>query len=201
MKTPPPNLFNQVKPMDQAERERLIGQRGCVIWMTGLSGSGKSTLARALERCLVEQGRHAYVLDGDEIRTGLNRGLSFSLKDREENIRRIAEVSAILCRSGVLCITSFISPLRAHRAMAREIVGTESFHEVFIDAPLSVCEERDPKGLYRKARSGEIPEFTGIDSMYEPPLEPELRLDTSKLSAEDCQRLLVEYMREQKLAG
>ncbi|HMP73392.1 MAG TPA: adenylyl-sulfate kinase [Kiritimatiellia bacterium] len=199
MNKPNLHLINQVKPMDQAERERLTGHRGCVIWMTGLSGSGKSTLARALEQHLVQQGRNAYVLDGDEIRTGLNRDLTFSLKDREENIRRIAEVSAILCRSGVLCITSFISPLRAHRDMARTIVGDSRFHEIFVDAPLAICEQRDPKGLYRKARSGEIPEFTGIDSMYEAPLAPALRLDTAHSAKDQCVEQLNAYLKDHQL--
>jgi len=189
------NIFNPVGPMPRAEREQLLKSRGLVLWFTGLSGSGKSTIARGLERALVEQGRMANVLDGDEIRNGLNRDLGFSQGDREENIRRIAEVAKLFADCGVVCITSFISPLRAQRDMARAIVGAERFLEVFIDADLATCEARDAKGLYKKARAGEIRQFTGIDSVYEPPVQPACRLATAALSPEACVRQLVALIR------
>lgn len=177
-------LYNQVKPMSQRERWLLLGQRGCVLWLTGLSGSGKSTIARALEYKLIHAGRTAYVLDGDEVRTGLNRDLGFSQDSRSENIRRIAEVARLFAECGIICITSFISPLRAYREQARQIIGPERFFEIYLDVPLAVCEGRDPKGMYAKARAGLIKNFTGIDSAYEPPERPDVRLDTSARSPE-----------------
>lgn len=183
--------------MARDERERRLGARGGVLWFTGLSGSGKSTIARALEHALVAAGRMAYVLDGDEIRNGLNRDLGFTQGDREENIRRIAEVARLFSECGVICITSFISPLRRHREQARTIIGPDRFAEIFIDADLAVCEARDPKGLYKKARAGEITQFTGIDSAYEAPEHPALRIDTGTTApAEATERLLV-YLRAQ----
>ena len=190
-----PNIFNQVKPIPRAERERKLGARGGVLWFTGLSGSGKSTVARALEHRLLDLGRMAYVLDGDEIRNGLNRDLGFTQGDREENIRRIAEVARLFAESGVVCITSFISPLRRHRDTARGIVGTDRFAEIFIDADLATCEARDPKGLYKKARAGEITQFTGIDSTYEPPEHPAVRIDTGTTAPDQATDLLLTYLR------
>ncbi len=188
-----PNIFNQVKPLPRDERERLLGARGGVLWFTGLSGSGKSTVARALENALIARGRMAYVLDGDEIRNGLNRDLGFTQGDREENIRRIAEVARLFSECGVICITSFISPLRRHREQAKIIIGADRFAEIFIDADLSVCESRDPKGLYKKARAGEISQFTGIDSAYEPPDHPALRIDTGVTSPDQATAELLAY--------
>lgn len=171
--------------MNQQRRSQLLGQRGCVLWLTGLSGSGKSTIARGLENTLLHYGRVSFVLDGDEVRTGLNKDLSFSDAHREENIRRIAEVARLFAECGIICITSFISPLRVYRQMAREIIGADRFFEIYLDVSLSVCEERDPKGLYKKARAGLIKNFTGIGAAYEPPENPDLRLDTSRQPPEE----------------
>lgn len=163
------------------ERARLLGQRPLTLWMTGLSAAGKSTLSFALERALVDRGRACYVLDGDNVRHGLNRNLGFSATDRSENIRRIAEVARLMNDAGLIVITAFISPFRADRAAARAIVGEACFREIHVSTGLSVCEARDPKGLYRRARAGEVAEFTGISSPYEPPEAPSLTIDTSEL--------------------
>ncbi len=174
-------------------RERLNGHRGAVLWFTGLSGSGKSTLAHAVEERLHAMGCHTFVLDGDNVRHGLCGDLGFSDKDRVENIRRVAEVAALFVEAGVLTLTAFISPFRADRARARSILG-EDFIEIFCDAPLEVCERRDVKGLYRRARAGEIPDFTGISSPYEPPEAPEIRVPTGGAPLEDCVGQVVEYL-------
>jgi len=168
------------------DRARLKQQKPVCVWLTGLSASGKSTLANALEACLLEQGRHTYLLDGDNVRHGLNRDLGMSEADRAENIRRIGEVARLMTDAGLIVITAFISPFRADRDQARTLFGKEQFIEVFIDTPLTVCEERDPKGMYKKARAGEITGFTGIDSPYEAPLAPELRVDTAQKSVAQC---------------
>ena len=162
-----------------AQRENLLRQKPATLWMTGLSGSGKSSIARALEKRLVDRGHAAFVLDGDNVRHGLNRDLAFSAEDRTENIRRVAEVCRLFNDAGVIVLTSFISPYRHDREQARTVVGDERFLEVFVDAPLAVCETRDPKGLYRKARAGEITSFTGISAPYELPEHPDLRIDTA----------------------
>jgi bifunctional enzyme CysN/CysC len=169
-------------------------QRPCVLWFTGLSGSGKSTIANALETLLFQRGMHSYVLDGDNVRHGLNRDLGFTTADRVENIRRVAEVASLMADAGLVVLVSFISPFRSERAMARELMRPGEFVEVFVDAPLTVCEERDPKGLYRKARQGQIANFTGLDSPYEPPENPEVRLDTSVLTIEQTVAGLVDYL-------
>jgi adenylylsulfate kinase len=169
----------------RAERERLLGQRGATVWLTGLSGSGKSTIAMAAERALLERGRLAYVLDGDNIRHGLNKNLGFSPEDRAENIRRIGEVAKLFTDAGVLVFTSFISPYRADRDAVRALMGPGDFLEVYVDASLETCEGRDVKGLYRQARAGRIPEFTGISAPYEAPERPELVLDTNRQSVEE----------------
>jgi bifunctional enzyme CysN/CysC len=169
-------VVRETSAVPEAERSRRLGQRGFTVWLTGLSGSGKSTLARALELALHAQGRHAFVLDGDTLRMGLSRDLSFSREDRAENVRRTAEAARLLTDAGLVAIVSLISPFRAEREAARTIVGAERFVEVFVDTPLEVCESRDVKGLYAKARTGEIPEFTGISSPYEAPTAPELVL-------------------------
>jgi adenylyl-sulfate kinase len=177
-----------------ADRESLLGQRGCVLWLTGLSGSGKSTIARAVESRLVEAGRLAYVLDGDNVRHGLNADLGFSDADRAENIRRIGEVTALFADAGLIAITAFISPFRADRDRVRALLPGGRFLEVFVDAPIEVCEERDPKGLYRKAREGKIAEFTGITSPYEPPESPELVIRTGELAVEEAAAKVVELL-------
>ena len=168
----------------RAEREKLAGHRGMVLWFTGLSASGKSTVANLLDEKLYLRGCHSYVLDGDNIRHGLNKNLGFSAEDRAENIRRIGEVGKLFADAGVIAITCFISPYRADRDAARALVPPGSFVEIFVDCPIEVCEERDPKGLYKKARAGQIKGFTGIDDPYEPPTKPELRLQAATKTAE-----------------
>jgi adenylylsulfate kinase len=178
----------------RAERERALGQRGATIWLTGLSGSGKSTIAVAAEAELVARGRLAYVLDGDNVRHGLNKNLGFSPEDRSENIRRVAEVAKLFTDCGVLAFTSFISPYRADRETARALFAEGDFIEVYAAADVATCERRDPKGLYKKARAGQIPEFTGISAPYEAPESPELVLDTAKQSAEESVSALIAYL-------
>lgn len=179
-------------------REEMLQQRGCTIWMTGLSASGKSTLAFTLEHALVQRGRLAYVLDGDNVRHGLNKDLGFSAEDREENIRRIGEVAKLFADAGFITMTSFISPYRQDRDLARRIHEQDSlfFIEVFVDAPIQVCEKRDPKGLYLKARRGELKGFTGIDDPYEAPLNPELIIKTGELSPEKGAMKILGYLVE-----
>ncbi|MEC2426528.1 adenylyl-sulfate kinase [Bacillus safensis] len=166
-----------------------------IIWLTGLSGSGKSTIANAAARELFEQGYQVTVLDGDNVRHGLNKDLGFSDDDRKENIRRIGEVAKLFVEQGTIVITAFISPFQEDRHTVRQLVEDGEFHEVFVKCDLNVCEERDPKGLYKKARNGEIPFFTGIDSPYEEPAAPELVLDTGELSREESKQRLVDYVK------
>ncbi len=168
------------------DRERLLPQKGCVVWLTGLSGSGKSTIARLLEKRLLNEGRLAYVLDGDNVRHGLNANLGFSAEDRTENIRRVGEVAALFADAGVITITAFISPYRAGRNAARTAAPQGRFLEVHLAVDVSVCEQRDPKNLYKKARAGEIRDFTGIDAPYEEPRKPELTVDTSAVDPSGC---------------
>ncbi len=178
-------------------RHELLNQHGAVIWMTGLSGSGKSTIACLLEEGLIKDGHLAYVLDGDNIRHGLNRDLGFSEDDRSENIRRIGEVAALFAKAGVIVITAFISPYAEGRQRAREAAGEEApFIEVFLDTPLKECEHRDPKGLYQKARAGELSAFTGIDAPYEKPDKPELTLKTGELSPLHCAEHILEFLKK-----
>ncbi|NRA48516.1 MAG: adenylyl-sulfate kinase [Phaeodactylibacter sp.] len=171
--------------LQREDRERKLGQRSKVLWLTGLSGSGKSTIAQHLERHLHNNGFFAQVLDGDNIRSGINNNLSFSPEDRQENIRRIAEVAKLYLNSGIITLNSFISPTIEIREMARQIIGPEDFIEIYINAPLEVCESRDVKGLYEKARAGEIKGFTGIDAPYEPPQNPALEIKTDEQSLEE----------------
>lgn len=187
--------------VERSKRQEILCQKGCTIWLTGLPSSGKSTTAFTLEHELTKQGRLAYVLDGDNIRHGLNKNLGFSAEDREENIRRIGEVSKLFADTGIITITSFISPYKCDRDHARAIhdaVGIK-FFEIFIDTPVEICEIRDPKGLYAKARTGEIKGFTGIDDPYEYPEIPELILKTNELSPAQCARKIMELLRENKL--
>lgn len=186
-------IFDQL--IQRADRERFLNQRSKVLWLTGLSGSGKSTIAKHLEQRLFEAGFFAQVLDGDNIRSGISNNLGFSEEDRRENIRRIAEVAKLYLHSGVICINSFISPTRAIRRMAREITGPDDFIEIYINAPLEVCEARDVKGLYAKARAGEIKGFTGIDQPYEAPENPELEIRTDELEIEASVHRIMEYVR------
>ena len=172
------------KLVSRTEREVFLRQKSKVVWMTGLSGSGKSTIAALLERKLLENGYFAQVLDGDNVRSGINNNLGFSLEDRKENIRRIAEVAKLYLNSGIITICTFISPTREIREFAKQIIGEADFLEVYVDAPLEVCEQRDVKGLYQKARRGEIKEFTGISSPFEHPIRPDLTLYSSQEPAE-----------------
>ncbi len=168
-------------PVTRDEREQQHGHQGVVLWFTGLSGSGKSTVAGALEQVLHRAGVSTYLLDGDNVRHGLCRDLGFSDDDRKENIRRVGEVAKLMVDAGLVVLTAFISPHRAERQMVRDLLGTGQFVEVFVDTPLAVCEARDPKGLYKKARAGELRNFTGIDSVYEAPDAPEIHLDGEQL--------------------
>ena len=176
------------------DREKKLGQKGAVVWFTGLSGSGKSTVAREVELALVENGINAYVLDGDNIRHGLNRNLGFSPADRTENIRRIGEVAKLFCEGNVVTLTAFISPYRADRDLARSLVPKGQFFEILCDTPIEICEQRDTKGLYKKARAGEIPEFTGISAPYEAPAQAELMLKTGTEKLEDSTRRVLELL-------
>jgi len=188
------NVHKQALVVDKSARERLNGHKGRVLWFTGLSGSGKSTIANALEQVLHSQGIRTYILDGDNVRHGLNKDLGFTDADRVENIRRIAEVAKLMVDAGLVVLTAFISPFRSERDMARAMFEEDEFVEVYVDTPLEVAEERDPKGLYKKARRGELPNFTGIDSEYEAPVLAELELDTSETSIEDCVQRVLEIL-------
>lgn len=180
--------------LSRAQREARIGQRGTVVWMCGLSGSGKSTLATALERRLHNEGKLVYVLDGDNIRTGLNSGLSFSDEDRRENIRRIAEVSKLFVDAGIITINSFITPSAELRAMARDIIGKDDLIEVYVKASFETCMKRDVKGLYAKAEKGLVPQFTGKDSGFEEPLDSDLIIDTESQTVEESVEALFQYV-------
>lgn len=191
------NITWHQSSLSKSEREQHLRQKGVVIWFTGLSGSGKSTLAQAVEEELYRRGHLCYVLDGDNIRHGLNKNLGFSPEDREENIRRIGEVSKLFADAGLLTMTAFISPYRKDRDLARTLLKDGEFIEVYMTVPLEVAEQRDPKGLYKKARAGEIKEFTGISAPYEEPVNPELTIDTSKLDLEQSRDRVIQYL-EQK---
>jgi bifunctional enzyme CysN/CysC len=190
------NITPHASLADLSTREGAVGQRGGVVWLTGLSGAGKSTIAYALERRLIDAGRIAYVVDGDNVRHGLNRDLGFTPEDRKENIRRVAEVARMFAEAGVVAIVSLISPYRAEREGARAVVGAERFVEVFVDTGLAACEERDVKGLYKRARAGEIPAFTGVSSPYEPPTAPEIRLENDRLPIGQGVDILLAYLKE-----
>lgn len=177
-----------------SDRQRVLGQRPVTVWLTGLSAAGKSTIAFELERRLLKANHACYVLDGDNLRQGLNRDLDFSPAARSENIRRVAEVACLFNDAGLVVVTAFISPYREDREIARRIIGPERFVEVFVDARLDVCERRDPKGLYAKARAGLINDFTGVSAPYEPPEAPQLRLQTDRLSADEAVALALEFV-------
>lgn len=180
------NVYWHEGEVSADDRQRLLGQQGCVLWFCGLSGSGKSTIARALESELHGRGRLVYVLDGDNLRHGLNAGLGFSAADRDENLRRVAEVAKLFADCGVICMTAFISPLRRNRDRAREIIGSDRFLEVYVSTALEVCEQRDVKGLYRRARTGDVPEFTGVSAPFEAPPAPLITLDTGRLTVAEA---------------
>lgn len=183
--------------ISKADRAAQKGHRPCILWFTGLSGSGKSTVANALESALKQRNVHTYLLDGDNVRHGLCKDLGFTDADRQENIRRVGEVAKLMLDAGLVVLTAFISPFKAERQMVRELVAEGEFIEVFLDTPLAVCESRDPKGLYKKARAGEIKHFTGIDSAYEAPETPEVRVQTANASIDDSVGQLVSYLIEQ----
>lgn len=194
------NIHIHQHSITKEDRERIKGHMGCVIWLTGLSASGKSTIANELEVQLNKLGAHTYLLDGDNIRSGLNSNLGFNDEDRKENIRRISEVAKLFADSGIIVITAFISPFIEDRERARNIISKDSkFIEVFVDADLETCEKRDPKSLYKKARAGQILNFTGIDSPYEKPISPDIRLESSKYNPSVCVGAILHYLYEFKI--
>jgi bifunctional enzyme CysN/CysC len=195
------NIHMQALDINNVARATLKGQKGCVVWLTGLSGSGKSAIANMVEKKLYAAGRHTYILDGDNVRHGLNKDLGFTDADRVENIRRIAEVAKLMVDAGLIVITAFISPFRVERQMARSLVKEGEFYEVFVDTPLALAEARDPKGLYKKARRGELTNFTGIDSPYEKPESPEIHIDTAALSAEQAADEIIRRLDEAGVAS
>jgi bifunctional enzyme CysN/CysC len=190
------NIHRQDVLVDKSSRMRLNGHKPAILWFTGLSGSGKSTIANIVERELHARGVHTYMLDGDNVRHGLNRDLGFTDADRVENIRRVGEVAKLFVDAGLIVMCSFISPFRAERRMVRELVGAEEFVEVFVDTPIAECMKRDPKGLYARAKEGKIKNFTGIDSPYEPPENAEVTVHTEDGSAEDAARRILDVLRE-----
>jgi adenylylsulfate kinase len=194
----PDVVWHQYK-VNKDQRSDQKRQQPCIIWFTGLSGSGKSTLANAVEQKLFELNHHTYLLDGDNVRHGLNKDLGFSDRDRQENIRRIGELAGLFVDSGLLVLAAFISPFRAERRLVRELVQPDEFIEVHVATPLIACEQRDPKGLYKKARAGEIRNFTGIDSDYETPENPEIIIDTSTQSLEDSASQIIGYLRAKQI--
>ncbi len=188
------NIISHTHHVLKKERAEIKKQKPCILWFTGLSGSGKSTIANAVEAELVRRSKHTYLLDGDNIRMGLNRGLGFTKEDRIENIRRIGEVSKLFVDAGIIVLTAFISPFQEERSAVRTLVEQDEFIEIFIDTPLNICELRDPKGLYRKARKGEIENFTGINSPYEIPENPEIHIINDNISVEDVCKQVIDYL-------
>jgi len=191
------NLFKHDYKITKEDRQNLLKQKSPVIWLTGLSGSGKSTIANELTNILHNQGKLVYILDGDNVRMGLNKDLGFLDDDRKENIRRIAEVAKLLSDAGVIVITAFISPFREERENAKEIIGGDNFIEVYVEASLDICENRDPKGLYKKARAGQIKMFTGIDSPYEEPINPNLKIETHLYDTNMCVEKILLYFKNE----
>jgi bifunctional enzyme CysN/CysC len=190
------NIHWQALDVNKKSRASIKGQQPAVLWLTGLSGAGKSTIANMVEKQLLAMGKHTYLLDGDNVRHGLNRDLGFTDADRVENIRRVAEVSKLMADAGLIVLVSFISPFRAERRLARGLFQPGEFHEVHIDTPLAVAEARDVKGLYKKARRGDLKNFTGIDSPYEAPEHPEIYVDTTKNSSEQSADAIVSYLQQ-----
>lgn len=193
------NIVWHLHHVTKDERAKQKQQRPSILWFTGLSGSGKSTIAGAVEQKLFELGHHTYLLDGDNVRHGLNKDLAFSDSDRVENIRRIGELSKLMIDAGLLVITAFISPFKEDRRMVRDLVQSHELIEVYMDTPLEECERRDPKGLYKKARKGEIKNFTGVDSEYEIPEAAEIVINTVELSIEECADQVIKYLKENKI--
>jgi adenylylsulfate kinase len=193
------HIISQPTSIKKQDRQQLNKQKSFILWFTGLSGSGKSTIANALEMDLYERGLLTYLLDGDNIRFGLNKDLGFSPIDRAENIRRISEVTRLFVDAGIIAITAFISPFQLDRELARKLVSPEEFIEVYVKCPLEECEKRDPKGLYLKARRGDIPDFTGITSPYEEPQHSEITIDSTQFSIGDSVNLVIRYLKEKKL--
>ena len=188
------NIVWHQQNVTKENRITLLAQKPCILWFTGLSGSGKSTIANAVEKELFNRGNKTYLLDGDNVRHGLNKDLGFSETDRVENIRRIGEVSKLFVDAGLITLTAFISPFKSDRQIARSLVKYDEFIEVFIDTPLEICEQRDPKGLYKKARDGAIKNFTGIDSPYEAPIDPQIRINTDQLTVTQCADKVINYL-------
>jgi len=194
------NIVWHQHAVDKHQRSAQKKQKPCVLWFTGLSGSGKSTVAGAVEQALFELGAHTYLLDGDNVRMGLCKGLTFSDADRKENIRRIGEVAKLMADAGLIVLTAFISPHRKDRAQVREMLPESEFIEVFVDTPLAICEQRDPKGLYKKARAGEIKNFTGIDSVYEAPEAAEIRVENGVQPLSEAVAVIINYLKEKGYA-
>ena len=195
--TKSPNVVWHEYKITREDRERLLNQKGCVLWFTGLPSSGKSTLANEVAHLLHQRGHLTYVLDGDNIRHGLNKDLGFSPEDREENIRRIGEVAKLFADAGVIALTAFVSPYRKDRNRARSLLEDGRFIEVYVNCPVQVCESRDPKGLYKKAKAGEIPQFTGISAPYEPPENPEIEVRTDEMSVSEAAQAVIRYLEDQ----
>ncbi|MDC9513025.1 adenylyl-sulfate kinase [Pseudoalteromonas sp. CST5] len=195
------NIVWHAQTVSRDKKQQHKGHKPVLLWYTGLSGSGKSTVANAVEAKLFSLGCHTYLLDGDNVRMGLNKGLTFSDEDRIENIRRISEVAKLFVDAGLIVSTAFISPFKADRAQARNIVNEGEFVEVFIDTPLAVCESRDPKGLYKKARAGEIPNFTGISSAFDVPENPDIHVKTAEQTIEQCAAQIVDYLINNKIVN
>jgi len=195
------NIVWHTQTVSREQKQQHKGHKPALLWYTGLSGSGKSTVANAVEAKLFSLGCHTYLLDGDNVRMGLNKGLTFSDEYRVENIRRISEVAKLFVDAGLIVSTAFISPFKADRAQARSIVNEGEFIEVFIDTPLAICESRDPKGLYKKARAGEIPNFTGISSSFDVPESPDIHVHTAEQTIEQCADQIVDYLIKNKIVG
>jgi len=193
------NIIWHAHPVTKTSRAKHKHQPPCILWFTGLSGSGKSTIASAVEQKLFELGHHTYLLDGDNVRHGLNKDLGFSDADRIENIRRIGELAKLMVDAGLLVMTAFISPFKQDRQLVQDLVQADEWVEIYMDIPLDECERRDPKGLYKKARKGEIKQFTGIDSAYEVPENPALSINTVELSIEACADKVIDYLQTKKI--
>ena len=197
--------MNNITPFQHAitklDRSKLLNQKPCLIWLTGLSASGKSTIASSLEAMLIDLGYLTYILDGDNLRNGLNKDLSFSDNDRIENIRRVGEVSSLMVDAGLIVISAFISPFHNDRKMVKEMFAKDEFFEIFVDAPLELCEKRDPKGIYKKARRGEIKNFTGIDSPYEVPIDPDIHIKTDMISLKEAVKKILIFLEKNNIVG